>query len=285
MHDFRDTTFTSEDGLALYARDYGDVASTLCPVLCLPGLTRNSADFASLAAYLAATGRRVLALDLRGRGRSAWDPEPARYVAPVYARDALRLLDQAGLARAAFVGTSLGGIVTQVVAALRPAVLAGVVLNDIGPELDPAGLARIASYAGQQDDPADWAAAVAQLKALNLSQFPTLPETSWMRFARAVFVEKPGGGLTPDYDPRIGDALRAGGPPVDLWPLFQALGPIPTVLLRGALSDLLAPATVARMAAAKPDLIAVEIPDRGHAPLLDEPEALAAIDALLARLG
>lgn len=281
---FRDLSFNAEDGLALYARDYGDPGSALTPVLCLPGLTRNAADFSALAGHLSTTGRRVLALDFRGRGRSAWDPQPERYTVPVYAADALRLLDDAGIGRAVFVGTSLGGIVTQMVAAIRPSVLAAAVLNDIGPELDPAGLARIASYAGQQADPADWDDAVAQLKRFNLGQFPDLPDSTWARFARAVFVEKPGGGLAPNYDPRIADAVRSGSQPVDLWPLFSALESVPALVLRGALSDLLSAATVARMRATKPDLVAVEIPARGHAPLLDEAEALDAIDALLARI-
>ncbi len=279
---FQDLIFAAPDGLTLYARDYGDPQSPLCPVLCLPGLTRNSADFAVMAERLAGSGRRVLALDLRGRGRSAWDPQPDHYIAPVYAQDALALLQVAAVPRAVFIGTSLGGIVTQVVAALKPAVLAAALLNDIGPELDPSGLARIVGFAGRQGDPQDWDEAVAQLKAINSGQFRNLPEATWARFARAVFIEKPGGGLAPNYDPHVADGLRAGGPQLDLWPLFDALKAIPTLVLRGALSDLLAAETVRRMHLAKPDLISVEIPDRGHAPLLDEPAAIAAIDTLLA---
>ncbi|MFA5120417.1 alpha/beta fold hydrolase [Zavarzinia sp.] len=275
---------TSFDGLSLHVRLYGDPADPRLPVICLPGLTRNSADFEDLALYLSAAGRRVISPDFRGRGRSAYDPEFMNYQPPTYARDTIDLLAGLGIARAFFVGTSLGGIVTQIVALGAPALVAGAVLNDIGPELDPAGLARIATYAGKQSDPATWDEAVAQLRMINLSQFPELDDATWMKFARAVFTEKPEGGLRPDYDPRIGDAMRAGGPPVDMWPLFAGLAAVPTLVLRGALSDLLAPATVEKMTAAKPDLVAVEVPARGHAPLLDEPVSLAAIDAHLARV-
>ncbi|PWR20228.1 alpha/beta fold hydrolase [Zavarzinia aquatilis] len=276
--------YTSHDGLALYYRDYGDAGDARLPVVCLPGLTRNSADFEALALHLAADGRRVISPDFRGRGRSAYDPQFMNYIPPTYAGDTMGLLASLGVSRAIFVGTSLGGIVTQLIALGQPALVAGAVLNDIGPELDPAGLARIASYAGKQTDPADWDEAAAQIREINLSQFPTLDDASWVRFARAVFTEKPEGGLRPDYDPKIGDAMRAGGPPVDMWPIFAGLADVPTLVLRGALSDLLAAATVRRMLAAKHDLVAIEVPERGHAPLLDEPESLAAIGALIARI-
>ncbi|PWR21031.1 alpha/beta fold hydrolase [Zavarzinia compransoris] len=275
--------YTSGNGLDLYYRDYGTADGRL-PVVCLPGLTRNSADFETLALHLSAAGRRVISPDFRGRGLSAYDPEFMNYVPPTYAGDTIGLLAGLGIGRAFFVGTSLGGIVTQLIALAAPSLVAGAVLNDIGPELDPAGLARIASYAGLQADPATWDEAVAQIRTVNLSQFPDVDDATWARFARAVFTEKPDGGLRPNYDPKIGDAMRAGGPPVDMWPIFAGLGAVPTLVLRGVLSDLLASSTVERMKAAKPDLVAVEVPGRGHAPFLDEPAALAAIDALLARV-
>ncbi|MCW0181808.1 alpha/beta fold hydrolase [Zavarzinia sp.] len=276
--------YTSHDGLALYYRDYGDVGDARLPVVCLPGLTRNSADFEALALHLAGDGRRVISPDFRGRGRSAYDPQFMNYIPPTYAGDTIGLLASLGISRAIFVGTSLGGIVTQLIALAMPALVAGAVLNDIGPELDPAGLARIASYAGNQTDPANWDEAAAQIRDINLSQFPTLDDAAWARFARAVFTEKPEGGLRPNYDPKIGDAMRAGGPTVDMWPIFAGLAEIPTLVLRGALSDLLAAATVRRMLSAKHDLVAVEVPERGHAPLLDEDESLGAIEALIAHI-
>lgn len=284
MAGFAEKHYTSHDGLSLYYRDYDGAGDARLPIVCLPGLTRNSADFEGLAFHLAGLGRRVISPDFRGRGKSAYDPQFMNYIPPTYAGDTMALLAGLGIGRAIFVGTSLGGIVTQIVALTQPALVAGAVLNDIGPELDPAGLARIASYAGKQSDPLTWDEAVTQLRTFNLSQFPDLDDAAWARFARAVFTEKPEGGLRPDYDPKIGDAMRAGGPPVDMWPIFAGLAAIPTLVLRGALSDLLAAATVQRMHAAKPDLLAVEVPARGHAPLLDEPVSLAAIEALIARV-
>lgn len=277
--------YRSHDRLELYYRDYGKADDPRLPVVCLPGLTRNSADFESLALHLAADGRRVISPDFRGRGLSAYDPQFMNYVPPTYAGDTIALLSGLGIGRAFFVGTSLGGIVTQLIALAAPGLVAGAVLNDIGPELDPAGLARIASYAGLQADPTTWDEAVAQIRTVNLSQFPAIDHAAWVKFARAVFIEKPEGGLRPNYDPKIGDVMRAGGPPVDMWPIFAGLGAIPTLVLRGALSDLLAPATVQKMKAAKPDLLAVEVPGRGHAPFLDEDVALGAIDRLLAQVG
>lgn len=276
--------YRSHDGLDLYYRDYGKADDPRLPVVCLPGLTRNSADFESLALHLAADGRRVISPDFRGRGFSAYDPQFMNYMPPTYAGDTIGLLTGLGIVRAFFVGTSLGGIVTQIIAMAAPALVAGAVLNDIGPEIDPAGLARITAYAGKQADPASWDDAVAQIRAVNLSQFPAIDDATWLKFAKAVFIEKPEGGLRPNYDPKIGDAIRSGGQAVDMWPIFAGLGAIPTLVLRGALSDLLSPATVQKMKAAKPDLLAVEVPGRGHAPFLDEAVSIGAIGRLLAQV-
>lgn len=283
MAPYRELRYTSHDGLALYSRYYGTLGDTRLPVICLPGLTRSSTDFEDLALHLSRDGRRVLSPDFRGRGKSDYDPVMLNYVPPTYARDVIELLAITGIGRAVFVGTSLGGIVTQIISLVAPQLVAGAALNDIGPELAPEGLARIAAYAGNQSDPADWPAAVAQIRGLNLSQFPTLDDATWERFARAVFIEKPEGGLRPNYDPKIGEAVRTAGPGGDLWAVFGGLKTIPSLVLRGALSDLLAPATVEKMKAAKPDLVTVEVPERGHAPLLDEPVAIAAIDDLVKR--
>lgn len=283
----REIRFTSNDGLALFARDVGPTDGTHPPVFCLPGLTRNSLDFAALAAHLSAGGRRVVCPDFRGRGMSACDPEWERnYVPSVYARDVLDLMTVLGIHRAAFVGTSLGGIVATTIAAQRPTAVAGIVLNDIGPRLEPTGLQRIAAHTGWKNEAADWAEAVDLLRASNAVALPHLDDDGWMAFARRQFVPRADGKLEVNYDPRIGDAMRAGaGGPLDLATLFQALGPIPTLLLRGALSDLLAAEGVAAMQATKSDLVAVEVPGVGHAPLLDEPEARLAIDRFLAELG
>jgi pimeloyl-ACP methyl ester carboxylesterase len=285
MSDPREIQVTAFDGLKLFVRDWGPVESERAPVVCLPGLTRNSLDIEDLARALSASGRRVVCPDFRGRGRSAYDPNwQANYAAPTYARDVLDVMAALGVHRAAFVGTSLGGIVTMLIAAGRPTAVAAAVLNDIGPRIEPAGIARIAAYAGKQEEVADWNAAVAQLKAVNASALPGLDDDAWLRFARRQFVEAPGGRLRPNYDPHIGDAMRAGGPPVDLKALFLALGDIPTLVVRGALSDILSEDGVSEMRAAKPDLVSVTVPGVGHAPLLDEPAAREAIEGFLARV-
>jgi pimeloyl-ACP methyl ester carboxylesterase len=285
MSDPREVHVTAFDGLKLFVRDWGPDEGNLLPVVCLPGLTRNSLDFEDLARALSASGRRVICPDFRGRGRSAYDQNwQANYAPPTYARDVLDTMAALGVHHAAFIGTSLGGIVTMLIAAGRPTSVAAAVLNDIGPRIEPAGIARIAAYAGKQEEVSDWPAAVAQLKAANAGALPSLDDDGWMRFARRQFVETPGGRLRPNYDSRIGDAMRAGGPPVDLKALFLALGDIPTLVVRGALSDILSDEGVVEMRAAKPDLSSVTMPGLGHAPLLDEPAAREAIEGFLARV-
>jgi pimeloyl-ACP methyl ester carboxylesterase len=285
---FSDRFWTAADGLNLHARDYAPASGIArTPVICLHGLTRNARDFENLAPRLAAQGRRVLALDVRGRGLSDWDPDPSRYQPPVYASDVLALLDAAGIGRAVFVGTSMGGLITLVVAALRPAAVAGAALNDVGPELAPEGLARIGGYVGQGPPVRDWTEAAAYARFTNAAAFPHYGESHWAAFARRLFVEKDG-RPAPDYDPAIAGAFKppADGkpapPPPDLWPLFAGLAKDrPMLLIRGALSDLLAQATAARMREVAPWMAYAEVAGVGHAPMLDEPEALAALDALM----
>lgn len=284
----QEVRLTSFDGLTLFARDYapdpaGGKVHDL-PVICLPGLTRNSLDFEDFAPRLAAMGRRVLCVDFRGRGRSSFDPSWAQnYTPPTYARDVLDVMAALGLHRAVFVGTSLGGIVSMVLASMRPTALAGVVLNDIGPRIEAAGLARIAQNPGSDAAVADWPAAVAYLRRANAGALPGLDEAGWLRFARRQFVERADGRLRPNYDPHISDALRqTAGTPPNLWALFQALLPLPTLVVRGALSDFLSEEGVAAMRAAKPDLATVTVPGIGHTPSLTEPEAMDAIRIFLA---
>jgi pimeloyl-ACP methyl ester carboxylesterase len=234
--------------------------------LCLHGLTRNSRDFEDLAPRLARS-RRVLCLDVRGRGRSARDPQPARYIPPTYAQDVLELLDTSGVARVAVVGTSMGGILVLLLAALRPAAIAGVVLNDIGPVVDPAGIARIAGYVGKSGEVASWDAAAAAVKALNAAFFPEFTHSDWLRFARRTYREQPDGKLLPDYDPAISEATRSGGAvPPDLWALWTGLAAIPTLAIRGELSDILSESTLVEMARRKPDLDLLRVARRGGAP-------------------
>jgi pimeloyl-ACP methyl ester carboxylesterase len=272
--------FTTPDGLGL---DYDDEGAGL-PLLCLPGLTRNGTDFDDLAAALG--GRhRLIRLTLRGRGASDRDPDPLNYNVAVEARDVAAFLDHLGLARAVVVGTSRGGLIAMVLAATARDRLAGVLLNDIGPELAPAGLARIMTYLGVTPRSRTYAEAAAALQATMGADFPGLPAEKWLTCARRWFDEGPE-GLRLNYDPGLRVVLEAAadGPAADMWPLFDALDGVPLAVVRGANSDLLTSDTVARMRARRPDLIFAEVPDRGHVPFLDEPEALAALDALLARV-
>ncbi len=282
-------TAPGSEGLVLHARDYSAASGPArAPVVCLHGLTRNARDFEDLAPRLAARGRRVLALDVRGRGASAWDPDPMRYVPAVYAGDVLALLDALGIARAVFVGTSMGGLITMVVAAMRPQAIAAAVLNDIGPELAPEGLARISGYTGQGGPVNDWAGAADYARRINQVAFPHYGPDQWAAFARRLFSEKNGRPVL-DYDPEIAKALARPAPapgetpppPPDLWPLFKALAQYPLLTVRGATSDLLSPDIAMRMREAAPDMAFAEVAGVGHAPMLDEPEALAAIDGLL----
>lgn len=286
MSDYEAITLKAQDGVTLFYRDYAADARGTVPVVCLPGLTRSSTDFADLAQRLA-TRRRVICPDLRGRGRSGWAPDPATYMPAHEMNDTLALLASAGVHRAVFIGTSRGGLITMLTAVTRPTILAGAVLNDIGPVIEAAGLARIMAYAGQVAAVETWEAAADQTRALNESQFPDLGPQDWSDFARRLYVEREGRPVLA-YDPAIGAATRRAGanqagPAPDLWPAFGALAAIPTATIRGALSDILSAETVARMAEVKPDLIVATVPRRGHAPLLDEAEALAAIDEVLAR--
>jgi pimeloyl-ACP methyl ester carboxylesterase len=275
--------YESDDGLALFYRDYApDRPGT--PVLCLPGLTRNSRDFEELAAHLCAT-RRVLAPDLRGRGFSAHDPEWRHYRPATYVDDAFTLLDHAGIRRVIVIGTSLGGIVAMGMALRDPARLAGVVLNDIGPEIAPAGLARISAYTGRLPPVRNWAEAVAQTREVYGQWWPGLDDGQWLTMARRAFREGEDGVPRLDIDPAIGRALREAGPQRgDPWAAFDTLCDVPTLVLRGAHSDVLSAETLAKMRQRKPDLVTVTVANRGHVPLLDEPDALGAIDSFVQEL-
>ncbi len=286
MADYRDHWYDSADGLRLYARDYPGPGGTALPVLCMHGLSRNSADFAGLAEHLARE-RRVISVDQRGRGRSAWDPVPGNYTPPTYVRDMFRLLDELGLERVALIGTSLGGLMSFLMAAQQPARFAGMVINDIGPEIDPAGLARIQRYVGKNPPVTSWDEAVAKTREINGIAFPDYGDDDWLAFARNLYVERDGVPVLA-HDPAIAEAMadpeETGAVPPDLWPVFDAAAQVPMLVIRGELSDLLAADCVARMRERDADLRAVEVPRVGHAPMLTEPAALAAIDEFLAAL-
>lgn len=280
----RAATYRSSDGLTLFYRDYGDPESGRTPVICLPGLTRNSRDFDAIAEHIGRE-RRVICCDFRGRGHSDRDPNPQNYQPGRYAEDTIELLDALGIAQVAVIGTSLGGIVAMVLAHGHGERLAAVVLNDIGPELDPRGVARIAQYVGAPVSVQSWDEAVAQCRASYEIAFPDVSDARWIAYTRAGWREDDHGIPRPDYDPAIRNALQSGGVlQADPWKLFDALRAIPTLVLRGELSDLLSAEIVEKMQARKPDLTVAVVHNRGHAPLLDEPDAVAAIDALLAQV-
>jgi pimeloyl-ACP methyl ester carboxylesterase len=280
-----DYYYRSADGLELYCRIYPAKRHAGLPALCLPGLTRNSRDFAELARHLQAE-REVLSPDLRGRGLSQWDEDSSHYQLRNYVEDIWTLLASRQVDRVVVVGTSLGALMGMVMAATSPAKIAGVVLNDAGPELDPAGLRRIAGYAGKLPRVSSWAEAAAQAKSVHSAAAPNLSDRDWLEFAQRTYRENAEGVPVPDMDPRISDAFsNPPSAPVNMWPLYAQIKSVPLLVIRGALSDLLSAATVDRMVRENPDLQSVTVPNRGHTPLLDEPECIAAIDGFLARHG
>ncbi len=280
-----DHFYSSADSLRLYCRIYAARRPGGVPVLCLPGLTRNSRDFVALAGHLSAQ-REVLTADLRGRGLSAWDPDPSHYQLAVYVQDAWSLLDSRHLSRVLVVGTSLGALMGMVMAATQPQRIAAVVLNDAGPEIDPVGLRRIAGYAGKLPPVASWAEAAAQAKSTYGAALPGLSDEEWLDYARRGYRENAAGAPVPDVDPKISEGFRAmAAAPGDLWPLYAQIKGVPMLVIRGANSDLLSAATVERMVREKPGLEQVTVANRGHTPLLNEPECLAAVDTFIARHG
>ncbi len=280
---YRERSYRSEDDLELAYRDYGDPGAARTPLLCLTGLTRNAKDFARLAAREAAT-RRVLCLDYRGRGRSQYDPDWRNYRPETYLNDVRHLLAAANVHKVVAVGTSLGGVLAMALGALLPTALAGVVLNDVGPEIATGGLARILKYVGTDRPQPDWDSAVRHIK----SMFPALGLTSdedWRRAAEGTYRAGGDGLLHFDWDPAIVKPLvRTRGAVRPLWPLFRSLARIPVLAVRGALSDVLTSATFERMAEEKPDLRRASVPGVGHTPSLEEPAARAALAAFLADL-
>lgn len=277
--------FTAEDGRRIFYQDF-DGPADKPPLLCLPGLSRNHRDFAPVTERLAGT-RRILCPDMRGRGRSDYARNPdAEYLPHVELADVMQLCDSLKLDRIAVIGTSRGGIQAMIWASLEPARLAAVALNDIGPKIETDGLAAIMRALGSRRQSfASFADAGAVLKAAYGDQFTGLSDAAWIGFARRIFRADEQGRPVPDYDPELVRVTRAAfdSEMAAFWPLFHALAPAPTLVLRGANSDLLSAQTLAQMAGEHPDCVAVTVPGRGHAPFLDEPEAETAIDALLAR--
>ena len=282
--DYTDSYWWSNDGLRLHYRDYPGCADRP-PILCLPGLTRNARDFEGVAARLSPDWR-VIAVDFRGRGDSAYAKDAMTYVPLTYAQDVERLLDELKIDKVVAFGTSLGGIVTMLIAAMGRTKLAGALLNDIGPVIEADGLDRIKSYVGKTHAWATWVHAARALSEMNAVIYPDYKLEDWLVMAKRLCRLTPAGRIVPDYDKNIAEPFRVPGGEagVDLWPALDALADVPTLIVRGALSDLFSDETATAMAARLKAATLVTVPDVGHAPTLDEPEAVAAIEALLARL-
>lgn len=284
---FTEHRLKGPDGLSLYLRDYsphGTVTGT--PVLCLHGLTRNSKDFEAVAPWIASLGRRVVTMDVRGRGQSEWDTDPTRYNPAVYAGDVVAALMRLNIPKAVFAGTSMGGLITMVVAATHGDCVHAAIVNDIGPVIDPRGIARIAGYAGNTGPFPNLAACANQIKALQGAFYPDADDAFWMTFARRCAKQMDSGHVVFDYDPAISKGMTAAAPPPEaLMPLFQALAAKPVLVVRGALSDILSVEGLAAMRVAKPDLAVCEVARVGHAPTLEEPAARDSIAAFLGRVG
>jgi pimeloyl-ACP methyl ester carboxylesterase len=279
-----DSYWWSNDGLRLHYRDYQG-RQNRPPILCFPGLTRNARDFEGVAARLSPDWR-VIAVDFRGRGESAYAKDAMTYVPLTYVQDVDALLTELKIERFVAFGTSLGGIVTMLLAAMRRERLAGALINDVGPEIEADGLARIKGYVGKTSSWPTWIHAARALGENNAEVFPFFELDDWLRMAKRMYRLTPGGRIVPDYDKNIAEPFRlpGGEAGVDLWPALDALADVPTLIVRGALSDLFSETTAERMMARLTKAAMVTVPSAGHAPTLDEPEAAAAIDALLARV-
>ena len=273
---FTDLFVSAPDGLRLHVRSYGPRLTPSLPVICLPGLARTAADFHALASALATDPtepRRVLALDYRGRGESEYDRDPANYSLPVELADLTAVLNALEVTPAVFIGTSRGGLLTMMLAAARPTAIAGAILNDIGPVIEPKGLMRIKSYVGKLPTPRSYDEGADILRRLFDAQFPRLEAADWLAFAHRTWKER-NGKLEPTYDVKLATTLAGADfekPLPPLWDQFDGLAKVPVMVVRGANSDLLSAETVAAMRARRYDLDIVVVPDQGHTPLLTEP--------------
>ena len=291
---WHDGWWESEDGLKLHYRDYPARSSSgadALPVLCIPGLTRNARDFEELAGDLSA-GRRVICLELRGRGESEYARDPASYVPAQYVADLDRFFAETGIERAVFFGTSLGGIVTMMSAMSAPQRIAGAMLNDIGPVIEREGLEHILEYVGQGRSYPTWMHAARALQDVHGSVYPDWRIEQWIAFAKRLMELSGSGNIRFDYDMRIADAFAGGGNPVqdsamigdrNLWPAFDALAGRPVLVVHGETSNILSGTVAREMVGRIPQVELVSVPGIGHTPTLNEPHVREAIDRLLAR--
>ncbi len=273
--------------MRLHARVYAGPEGTehAPPVLCMPGLARNARDFELLAPHVA-QHRTTIVIEFRGRGESAYAKDPMTYVPLTYVQDVAALLDEMAIDRFATIGTSLGGLVSMLMATTLPGRLVGAVLNDVGPELQTSGLERIRDYIGAGGSQPTWMHAARAFSELNGAIYPHFTIHDWLRLTKRTHRLTPEGRIVTDYDKQIAAPLRVTGgeAALDMWPVYRALRNAPLLILRGELSDILARSAGEKMVAELPHAKLIEVQGVGHAPTLDEPEAVAAIDAWLAEL-
>jgi pimeloyl-ACP methyl ester carboxylesterase len=283
MAAYRDLFWWSADGIRLHARDYpGPDGADAPPVLCMAGLTRNARDFAVLAERLSGS-RRVLAIDFRGRGESGYAKDPMTYVPLTYAQDVAALLADQSIDRFAAIGTSLGGIVTMLLAGMLPGRIAGALLNDVGPVVEPAGLSRIRGYVGRSSTCPTWMHAARGIQEANGDVYPDWTIEQWLAMAKRVYRLNSSGRIVLDYDMKIAEPFRLPGGEAgpDMWRALTALGSAPVLIVRGERSDILSAATAQRMVEQMPRATLVTVPAIGHAPTLEEPALQPVIDAWL----
>ncbi|KLE35045.1 alpha/beta fold hydrolase [Aurantiacibacter luteus] len=277
-------TWQSADGLTLHYRDYAG-RTDRPPLLCIPGLTRNARDFEPLADAFAGEWR-LICPDLRGRGESEYAKDSSTYIPLQYAADVAALFDTLGLGQVVAVGTSLGGIVIALLAAQDASRFAGAVINDIGPDIEAAGLERIKDYVGQGRSFPTWVHAARAMQEANTDVYPGYAMADWLRMAKRTMALGGGGRIAFDYDMRIAEPISSPPPdePVDMWPVFRALAGRPVLSLRGERSDLFSAETQACMVAEIDGCTAVVVPGVGHVPTFEEPAARSAVADLLARV-
>lgn len=283
---YQDIFYKSPDGLSLYARDY-DPGADKPVILGLHGLTRNSADFHDLALHLS-DRFRVITADQRGRGLSEYDSDPTRYRPDIYCADMFRLLDHLKLEKVISIGTSMGGLMTMIMASQKPDIFRAAIINDIGPEIDPKGLERIKGYVGASREFSSWEESADAIRAQQGTDvFPLYTFEDWLAFAKRVCLEKADGRIEFAYDPALANPFKEEegvSAPVEMWPVFAGLKDIPVLTIRGERSDILSEDTLNKMARRHPNLKTITIPNIGHAPILTEPKSLSAIDNFLESL-